>query len=77
MGVCFLGAAVDLVVGLIMVPVFWTLLALLIFGLYKSKRVPRNPLKQNAEPLMPLTPSPTPPTPVVHLFQKSSRSYFL
>lgn len=41
MGVCFVVAAVALVVGLSMIPVFWSLVALLMFGLYKSKRMPR------------------------------------
>jgi len=72
MGVCFLGAAVALVVGLGMIPVFWSLVTLLMFGLYKSKRMLRPSLKQCVQPQM----LPT-PTPVLPLPQRSSRSYFL
>jgi hypothetical protein len=77
-GVCFLGAAVALVVGLSMIPVFWSLVALLMFGLYKSKRMPQTTRNLSPQVLsrqdvdvqppavMPLTPpqttAPTPPS---------------
>ena len=41
MTVCFLGAVVALVLGLSVIPVFWSLLALLMFGVHKSKRAVR------------------------------------
>ena len=71
MGVCFLGAVAALVLGLIMIPVFCSLLVLVVLGLLKSKRVPSSPLTTlDVQPL----PS---PTHELYLSPKSSCSYFL
>ena len=64
MSVCFLGAGAALVVGLIMVPVFCSLLMLVVLGLAKSKRTPSSPLSD-----IQALPSPT--------HELCSRSYFL
>ena len=66
MAVCFLVAAVGLVLGLCMIPVFWSLLALLVLGLIRCKRKPRCPVVLDVQPL----PS------VRHSPPKTSRSFF-
>ena len=68
MAVCFLGAAAGLVLGMSMIPVFWSLSALLLFRLFKSKRTPRSPVVLDVPP---------PPTDVLPPLPKISRSFFL
>jgi hypothetical protein len=50
MVVCFLGAALALVLGLTMIPVVWTLLAVSMVGALKAKRAPAAPEIQLDQP---------------------------
>ena len=76
MVVCFMVAVVALVLGLCAIPLFWSLLTLVVFGVRKSRRMAKTPVVLDAQPSARLMP-PTPPTPPHHLSQKSSRSFFL
>ena len=67
---CFLVSAIALVLGLVMIPVLWSLLTLLVLGLFKSKRSPRSPPVLRSQPL----PS---PTQAPDLSPNATRSSFL
>jgi hypothetical protein len=76
MVVCFTVAVAALVLGLCAIPLFWSLLTLVLFGVRKSRRMAKAPVVLDAQPPARLMP-PTPPTPAHRLPQKSSRSFFL